>query len=106
MNTGDLVWYDTLPAVITGITGPDHDPTYHLHTIPGGAITAAAEHLRPAGPRPEPGQRWQCISRPDLVLTVYAVQHGGMVAECETSTGKDVGTVILAGRYRLIGAVQ
>lgn len=100
----DLVWVSnyqgvTVPGLITGIHNYGDDVSYDVDTIPAGVVTVGVEDVRPIGaPRPATGQRWQCLSRPELVLTVESVERGGLLASCTTPSGT-LTTVILFGHY-------
>ncbi|MFG1846842.1 hypothetical protein [Micromonospora carbonacea] len=52
-------------------------------------------------PIPAAGQRWRCLTDPNLVLVVESAS--GPLADCRTSAGLPVGNVILPGWYELLG---
>jgi hypothetical protein len=107
-QVGDLVWVRNyqnveVPGLVTGshTFGAQYgdEVTYDVDTIPAGVIAAGSLHMRPIGtPTPAAGQRWQCITRPDLVLAVDSVERGGLLASCTMPNGTPTGHPVRALR--------
>jgi hypothetical protein len=87
------------PAVVTAVEAIADDVCVEVRTPVVGGIVVGPEGIRPLNiPNPAPGQRWQCITRPDLIVTVDSVRDGGLLAECRMPDGTPT-TLILPGNF-------
>jgi hypothetical protein len=91
------------PAVVTAVVTDGDDVCIEVRTPVVGGHVVGLENIRALDiPNPVPGQRWQCITRPDLIVTVGSVRFDGLLAECRLPDGTPT-TLILPGNYEPVG---
>ncbi|MDG4792081.1 hypothetical protein O7626_40405 [Micromonospora sp. WMMD1102] len=94
------------PGEVTAVRDVDGHPWIDVFTAGTiGRITVGPDDVRPIDvPRPAVGQRWRCLTRPDLLVEVVFVEHGGLFTSCRMPSGR-VAPVILLGYFEPVGEV-
>ncbi len=87
-------------GIVTAVDTVDGDTVVEVDVVGGDRYCCGPDDVTVVA-APAAGQRWRCLTDPDLVLVVESAD--GPLADCLTSAGLPVGSVILPGWYELVG---